>query len=150
MAELMPLPLTISCFSKIQIGFTFLVPTHLGNPRKRAVKRVCVCVCLWCCSGLKGFLIDRREFYFQPCCCNVTFWPQLYFLSLSWVGPPRGTDTQWFFASFMRNLKTYYFSHILFRCTSPSYPYNCPCLRFSPLADCIAHDYNYESDIELN
>ena len=41
----MPLPLTVSCFSKIQIGFTFLVPAHLGSPGKRAVKRVCVCVC---------------------------------------------------------------------------------------------------------
>ena len=39
MAQLMPLPLTISCFSKIKIGFTFLVPAHLGNPGKRAVKR---------------------------------------------------------------------------------------------------------------
>ena len=44
MAQLMPLPLTASCFSKIQIGFTFLVPAHLGSPGKRAVKRVCVCV----------------------------------------------------------------------------------------------------------
>ena len=66
MAQLMPLPLTVSCFTKIQIGFTFLVPAHLGSPgkmgrslslasvksflalahlgspRKRAVKRVCV------------------------------------------------------------------------------------------------------------
>ena len=42
MAQRMPLPLTISCFSKIQIGFTFLVPAHLGSPGKRAVKRVCV------------------------------------------------------------------------------------------------------------
>ena len=50
MARLMPLPLTISCFSKIQIGFTFLVPAHPGSPGKRAVKRVCVCVCvLWHC-----------------------------------------------------------------------------------------------------
>ena len=39
----MPLPLTVSCFSKIQIGFTFLVPAHLRSPGKRAVKRVCVC-----------------------------------------------------------------------------------------------------------
>jgi len=45
MAQLMPLPLTDSCFSKIQIGFTFLVPAHLGSPGKRAIKRVCVCVC---------------------------------------------------------------------------------------------------------
>ena len=44
MALLMPLLLTVSCFSKIQIGFTFLVPAHPGSPGKRAVKRVCVCV----------------------------------------------------------------------------------------------------------
>ena len=44
MAQLMPLPLTVSCFSKIQIGFTFLVPAHPGSPGKRAVKRVCVCL----------------------------------------------------------------------------------------------------------
>ena len=42
MSQLMPLPLTVSCFSKIQIGFTFLVPAHLGNPRQRAVKHACV------------------------------------------------------------------------------------------------------------
>ena len=36
MAQLMPLPLTVSCFSKIQIGFTFLVPAHLGSPWKKA------------------------------------------------------------------------------------------------------------------
>ena len=41
-AQLMPLPLTVSCFSKIQIGFTFLVPAHPGSPGKMAVKRVCV------------------------------------------------------------------------------------------------------------
>ena len=41
MAQLMPLPLTVSCFSKIQVGFTFLVPAHTGSPGKRAVKRVC-------------------------------------------------------------------------------------------------------------
>ena len=35
MAQLMPLPLTVSCFSKIQIGFTFLVPAHLGSPGKK-------------------------------------------------------------------------------------------------------------------
>jgi len=46
MAQLMPLPLTVSCFSKIQTGFTFLVPAHLGSPGKEAVKRVCVCVCV--------------------------------------------------------------------------------------------------------
>jgi len=44
MAQMMPLPLTVSCFSKIQIGFfSFLVPAHPGSPGQRAVKRVCVC-----------------------------------------------------------------------------------------------------------
>jgi len=43
-AQLMPLPLTVSCFSKIQIGFHFLIPAHPDSPGKRAVKRVCVCV----------------------------------------------------------------------------------------------------------
>ena len=42
MAQLMPLPLTVLCFSKIQISFTFLVPAHPGSPGQRAVKRVCV------------------------------------------------------------------------------------------------------------
>ena len=45
MSQLIPLLLTVSCFSKIQIGFTFLVPAHLGSPGHRAVKWVCVC--LW-------------------------------------------------------------------------------------------------------
>ena len=41
-AQLMPLPPTVSCFSKIQIGFTFLVPAHPGSPGQRAIKQVCV------------------------------------------------------------------------------------------------------------
>ena len=45
MAQLMPLPLSVSCFSKIQIGFTILLPAYPGSPGHRAVKRVCVCVC---------------------------------------------------------------------------------------------------------
>ena len=48
MAQLMPLPVTISCFSEIQIGFTFLVPAHPGSPEQEAVKRVCVFVCILC------------------------------------------------------------------------------------------------------
>ena len=43
MAQLMPLPLTVSCFRKVQIGFTFLVPAHLGSPGQTTVKRACVC-----------------------------------------------------------------------------------------------------------
>jgi len=37
-AQLMPLPLTVSCSSKIQIGFIFLVPAYPGCPGKEAVK----------------------------------------------------------------------------------------------------------------
>ena len=40
MAQLMPLPLTVSCFSKIQIGFTFLVLAHPGSTGQRAIKRL--------------------------------------------------------------------------------------------------------------
>ena len=49
-AQLMPLPLTVSCFSKIQIGFTFLVTAYLGSPGKGPLNGcvcVCVCVCAW-------------------------------------------------------------------------------------------------------
>jgi len=58
MAQLMPLPLTVSCFSKIQIGFTFLALAHLGSPGQRGVKRVCVCS------------IDR---YILPSRCSALF-----------------------------------------------------------------------------
>jgi len=54
MAQLMPLPLTVSCFSKIHTGFTFLVPAHPGSPGKRAVK----CVCLTYCRLWRKTLVD--------------------------------------------------------------------------------------------
>jgi len=38
MAQLMPLPPTVSCSSKIQIGFTFLVPAYPGCPAEKAIK----------------------------------------------------------------------------------------------------------------
>jgi len=46
MAQPMPPPLTVSSFSIIHIGFTFLVPAHPGSPGQMAVKHVCVCVCV--------------------------------------------------------------------------------------------------------
>ena len=64
MAQLMPLPLTVSCFSKILTGFTFLVPAHPGSPGQRAVKRACV-VCCSCvdstrmCGSCQFVLFDR-------------------------------------------------------------------------------------------
>ena len=68
----MPLPLTVTCFSKIQIGFTFLVPAHLGSPRKRAVKWMCACVSLVWWKGRLEYLGTR----IQPCvtCSCVCFY----------------------------------------------------------------------------
>jgi len=51
MVQLMPLPLTVSCFSKIRIGFTFLVPAHLGISGKRVVTRVCVYIYMMIAIG---------------------------------------------------------------------------------------------------
>jgi len=68
MAQLMPLPLTVSCFIKIQIGFTFLVLAHPGSPGKRAVKRVCVCVfstrmyCMFCICFVLALPLWRINF----------------------------------------------------------------------------------------
>jgi len=65
-AQLMPLLLTVSCFSKIQIGFTFLVLAHPGSPGKRAVKRVCVCVCVL----PNVTAVDlTRDYKLQACSC---------------------------------------------------------------------------------
>ena len=44
MAQLMPLALTVSCFSKIQIGFIFLVPAHPGSPGQELLKGFVVVV----------------------------------------------------------------------------------------------------------
>ena len=62
MAQLMQLPLNVSCFSKNQIGFTFLVPAHQGSPGKRAVKRACVCVS----AGTELYELTRPHFLHNP------------------------------------------------------------------------------------
>ena len=60
--------LTISCFSKIQIGFTFLVPAHPGSPGQKAVKRVCVCVRGCVCIDSNS---SRVPFAKLPRYCNI-------------------------------------------------------------------------------
>ena len=59
-AQLMPLPLTVSCFIKIQIGFTFLVPAHPDKGPLNGCVFVCVCVsvsvCVYVCVGRKTLL----------------------------------------------------------------------------------------------
>ena len=64
-----PADATVSCFSKIQIGFTFLVPAHLGSPGKRAVKRVCVCVCV--CFVVVIMIIGEAEYCDERVCLSV-------------------------------------------------------------------------------
>ena len=63
MAQLMPLPLTVSCFSKIQIGFTFLVQAHLGSPGQKDVKKVLLLLCV-------PYIQDSAG-YFGVCGCNL-------------------------------------------------------------------------------
>jgi len=64
MAQLMPLPLTVSCSSKIQIGFTFLVPAYPGCPGKEAVK--------WLKNGCGlMLLVGRQE---RHLACKKTEW----------------------------------------------------------------------------
>ena len=90
MVLLMPLPFTVSCFSNIQIGFTFLVPAHPGSPGQTAVKRVRVCVYVlniwWRCGALEEGLCNgravrlsvpsssnggRRDCFWAACCRSV-------------------------------------------------------------------------------
>jgi len=48
MAQLMPLPLTVSCFSKIQIALPFWYRLTRVVPEKGPLNGcVCVCVCQW-------------------------------------------------------------------------------------------------------
>ena len=67
MAQVIPVPLTVSCSGEIQIGYTFLVPAHLGTPGQRAAKRVCVTLprrrtgcgmCRFCSVSVAGSFQD--------------------------------------------------------------------------------------------
>ena len=58
MVQLMPLPLTVSCFSKILIGFTFLVLAHPGSPGKMAVKWVCAWNDRWRVNHATSWLVS--------------------------------------------------------------------------------------------
>jgi len=58
MAQLMPLPPTASCFSKIHTGFTFLVSAHPGSPRQSAIKQCCCCCC---CCCMPSFILLHKN-----------------------------------------------------------------------------------------
>ena len=62
MAQLMPLPLTVCCSSKIQIGFTFLVPAHPGSPGKGPLNG-CVCVCVHLLDD-RSITTVKRDYYY--------------------------------------------------------------------------------------
>jgi len=91
MAQWIPLPLTVSCFSKIQIGFTFLVPAHLGSPGERVDKRWCVYAVIFdifSCnisayfqllfSAVYALKIEFSVFTFRPCLHNDLQWFIVY------------------------------------------------------------------------
>ena len=60
-AQLMPLPLTVSCFSKIQIGLPFWYRLTRVVPEKGLLNR-CVCVCVPYPLATESYLADE---YFQ-------------------------------------------------------------------------------------
>jgi len=60
-AQLMPLQLTVSCFSKIQIGFTFLVPAHPGSPGKGPLNGCSYYYGHWICPNFKFSLDGSLE-----------------------------------------------------------------------------------------
>ena len=71
MFHLMPLPLTVSCFSKIRIGFAFLVPAHVGSPGKMDIKRVCVCSLYSICTfSVLTLLVGWQEGH--PACKKLS------------------------------------------------------------------------------
>ena len=82
MAQLMPLPLTVSCFSKIQIGFTFLVPADMGSPGKRAVKCVCVCVCACVRACVRARVRACLRAHARACVCMCARVPITYLWSV--------------------------------------------------------------------
>jgi len=57
----MLLPLNVSCLSKIQISFTFLVTAYPGSPGQKAVIWVCVCVCDYATIWLGDFWVQLRD-----------------------------------------------------------------------------------------
>jgi len=69
MAQLMPLPLTVSCFNKIQIGFTFLVPAYPGYSGKEAVKWLLWTG--WLAGGERGLEVQCSTQDIRTACVSV-------------------------------------------------------------------------------
>jgi len=69
----MSLPIAVSCFSNIQIDFTFQVLAHLDSPGERAVKRVLVLMAIFKFFGISNsvFMLDKHTFNLQLTDCLV-------------------------------------------------------------------------------
>ena len=90
--QLMPLPLIVSCFSKIQIGFTFLVPAHLGSPGQRVVKRrVCVCTRMTSTQQTQTRCLTRISCYLL---LVSTYWYWHHRVGVK-AAPPLPSEVQW-------------------------------------------------------
>ena len=87
----MPLPLTVCCFSKIQIGFTFLVLAHSGSLAKGPLHG-CVCACMhvcFCSSALAAvgwslwirFLL-KKSLHLPSHCRPLLRWLATYLISV--------------------------------------------------------------------
>ena len=74
-ARLMPLPLTVSCFSKIEIGFTFLVPAHLVVPEKGPLNG-CV-LAAYFLGNISAKNCQNRYFIVNVIACEL-FWDTVY------------------------------------------------------------------------
>jgi len=83
-AQLLPLPMTDSCFSKIEIGFTVLVPAHPDSPGQKAVKQVSVCVTpsvadlVYVCGGFDGSVRHTSMERYDP---TIDQWTMLASMS---------------------------------------------------------------------
>ena len=109
MAQLMPLPNTVSCFSKIQIGFTFLVPAHPGSPGKMAVKWVCVCVCVYLATAPVTGVARRSETDLMAVRV-VRQWSKFFSVGLSSIAVRCSCHNSSVF-SFLRQLTTWHCPH---------------------------------------
>ena len=92
MAQLMPLPLTVFCFSKIQIGFTFLVLAHPCCPRKCLIMSFGASILLVgqqgghpACIKLSGGVLAWLSVWSEVQTCIWPSWCHCHSLSLASV-----------------------------------------------------------------
>jgi len=101
MVQQMPLLLTVCCSSKIQIGFTFLVPAHLRSPTKGPLN---VCVCVRVCVRVRVCVNWHVETYcgIAECLSQSYKWmvQDSVAMQLWWVG----NVCHRYIDSFLRNL----------------------------------------------